>query len=579
MSKPMSDQWGGPGWWYASDGKWYPPHGEAATAFDLDDRVLETVASGSGQRLSSEEVDLLPGAMDVAPTDAALRNESRGGRVGATEIPPIDLDDNVREINLDDLDLDALDQESRLLSGSSVEAPPRSPWTDIDRPASVTRTTVGPTVRPRHEDDDLATTSSPDSDRVDFPSAEPGDPVFGTGTRPVRRESALFAVAVALAAVTGILGALWLRERSAVVDLRTEVETTRQLGGPNETIEELERQNNTLRIQNAQLEQQLIDMSALVLELPEGRVTEIDVPIDPLFADEENGRLIAVDADGGYVVFGDGADNAITDSGRVDATPTGLFAATAKAWVSTEAGMVQILALTPNADVQEDVTFGPVEFLAPDSRGYWTYDEANSQVVRLRKADGRVTDEVQVPVGIADLTIGAGSVWALGDDGLVYRINTADLTLQPIDAGDDLVSISAAPDALWTLSASDGSLRRIDPVTGEVLVTVPVGRDPIDATFAGSSVWVALRSGSSLIEVDTRTSAVVSRTELADEPSALFQGETGVYVTTAGNGAPLVRIDSLIPTVDPDADEVATVEGALEDGAAEDSAAEASDGS
>ena len=81
------------------------------------------------------------------------------------------------------------------------------------------------------------------------------------------------------------------------------------------------------------------------------------------------------------------------------------------------------------------------------------------------------------------------------------------------------------------------------------------------------------------IRDSTRTSAVVSRTELADEPSALFQGETGVYVTTAGNGAPLVRIDSLIPTVDPDADEVATVEGALEDGAAEDSAAEASDGS
>ena len=39
----MSDQWGGPGWWYASDGKWYPPHGEAATAFDLDDHVLSLI--------------------------------------------------------------------------------------------------------------------------------------------------------------------------------------------------------------------------------------------------------------------------------------------------------------------------------------------------------------------------------------------------------------------------------------------------------------------------------------------------------------------------------------------------------
>ena len=77
-------------------------------------------------------------------------------------------------------------------------------------------------------------------------------------------------------------------------------------------------------------------------------------------------------------------------------------------------------------------------------------------------------------------------------------------------------------------------------------MTVPVGRDPIDATFAGSSVWVALRVGSSLIEVDTLTSAVVSRTELSSEPTALYEGETGVFVTTVGEDASLLRIDSLV---------------------------------
>ena len=121
-------------------------------------------------------------------------------------------------------------------------------------------------------------------------------------------------------------------------------------------------------------------------------------------------------------------------------------------------------------------------------------------------------------------------MWALGEDGVVYRVNTADLSLQTIDAGDDVIAISTSPDALWTLSASDGSLRRIDPVTGAVLVTVPVGRDPIDVEFVGSSVWVALRSGSTLIEVDTRTSAVVSRTELSSEPAKLFQGTNALYV-------------------------------------------------
>ena len=545
----MSDQWGGPGWWYASDGKWYPPHGESASAFDLeDDRILESVSSG----LSSAPQNVV---FSTEGPSASARATSAATDVEDLDFEGADLD----EIDLDEIDLDALERDSQLVpplpppvspelsppepSGSAAaDTSSRSALIDLDRPASVTRTTVGPAVRPSSPDDDLA---GPPSEGL--PGTD--DPIFGGQSR--RRESALFAAAVLLAALTGVLGALWLRERSAVDELRSEVEVTRQLGGPDETVEALERENNTLRIQNAQLEQQLADMGALVLELPAGRVTEIDVPLEPVFADEENGRLIAVDAEGAYVVFGDGAENPITDSGQIGSAPTGLFAATAKAWVSTEDAQIEILPLVVGAETQETVSFGPVEFLAPDERGYWTYDAELEQIVRLRKSDGGLTDAVNVPVGVVDLTIGAGSVWALGDDGLVYRINTADLTVQPIEVGDDLVSITAAPDALWTLSAGDGSLRRIDPVTGSVLVTVPVGRDPIDAIFAGSSVWVALRSGSSLIEVDTLTSAVVSRTELSDEPTALYEGDSGVYVTTSGEGAPLFRIDSLVTAPDP----------------------------
>ena len=349
-----------------------------------------------------------------------------------------------------------------------------------------------------------------------------------------------------LAILSGVLAALWLRERSGAEDLAAQLEAARQVDQA-AVVESLEGQNNTLRAQNEQLQQQLTDASALVLELPEGRVTEIDAPFSPAFADEENGRLIAMNAEGSYVVWGNGIDQPITDAGTVGGAPTGLFAATAKSWVATDAGEIEVVPISPDATPQPVVSYGPVRFTAAEERGYWTFNPALGQVVRLRKSDGEVTNAVNLPVEVLDLTIGAGSVWALGEDGRVYRINTADLTVLPIEAGEDLVSITAGPDALWTLSAADGSLRRIDPVTGAVLVTVPVGRDPIDATFAGSSVWVALRVGSSLIEVDTRTSAVVSRTELPSEPIQLHQGDSGVFVTTSGEGsaAPLVRIDSL----------------------------------
>ena len=670
----MSEHWVGPGWWYASDGMWYPPHdgdntppqsdvsstdvgGVADVEFDpldseksndrpspvfagagwvdsssedhtaqepvTDDVVIDLttlneineineinevteVADSAGpadatvaaavvpQRFSIarpedlEAIDLttpkrfentttgLDPRLDSAPVSEMAAQETQDV-VGAVAAPVA----NSKDI---DIDLDAVtDAGGPVVSGASSSSAKVTEFmqrAEAGRPASVTRRTVGPSaeatsfgeskdprvgtpgrveqstaeaadLRPSPSSSADSGTGSGDAGAIGGPNVL-NDSAFwdeDTGRRVGRRERPLFVAAVGLAVLSGVLGALWLRERSVAMDLRTEVENAQQVDD-SVTIEELEGDINTLTLQNEQLEQQLTDMSALVLELPEGRVTEIDVPLNPVFADEENGRLIAMDAAGEYVVFGDGVERPITDSGSVGAAPTGLFAATAKAWVSTDAGQIQILPLTLEAQAQETVDFGPVMFLAADERGYWTFDQRQGQVVRLRKSDGGLTDSVDVPVGVSDLAIGAGSVWALGEDGIVYRINTADLTVQPIDAGEDLISLTAGPDALWTLSAADGSLRRIDPVTGAVLVTVPVGRDPIDATFAGSSVWVALRSGSSLIEVDTRTSAVVSRTVLPSQPAALHQGDSGVFVTTEGEGAPLLRIDSLIETPD-----------------------------
>lgn len=372
---------------------------------------------------------------------------------------------------------------------------------------------------------------------------------------------ALLFAAVVLAVTSGVLGALLLGARADVDDLRAELATSEvtatQALSELESRNELDDELRTLELENERLEQQIVDMSALVNELPAGRVSEIDVPFVPAFADEENNRLIAIDEAGSFVVWGEGANGPITDVGAVEGSPTGLFASRRKAWISTDLDQVEIVTLA-NEEGNPTVEYGPTRFLVAEELGYWTYNPERREVARLRKSDGGVTETVAMPVEVVDMTIGAGSVWALGEDGRVYRINTADFTLQPIDAGESLIAISAGPDALWTLSAADGALRRVDPVTGGVLVTVPVGRDPIDAVFAGNSVWVALRSGTSLIEVDTRTSAVVSRTTLPSVPVALHRGDSGVFVAMNGD-VPLVRVSSLVAPVDLEAGEPETI--------------------
>ncbi len=637
----MSDNWVGPGWWMASDGKWYPPRTPIK-----DDKTMPTEPT----RWSRRTPDGRPveGATELSSSESeAEQTATRAER--ATQVPrpepvsikrpaeigPVEIEEEFdlrEEVDLRDAEVTephAFEMATPLTSAASDDkfgiTPPddkavkrsslehlktsgsgrkpiayateRAADPTIDRNFSSggrsngsIRTDADAEQGSMEPSDEESSAHTPDPEELvndEDPSVvvdrskagdesepgerveieEQGDASSRPGPTPLQhavlpalidrqpeeRSSSkglvLLVLATVLAVLSGVLGAFWLRERSVANDLRDELALVSAVDDvSSEGLTALNDEVRTLRFQNDELQTRLDEMSALVLELPAGRVTEIAVPFTPVFADEiadgDRERLIAVSSDGQYVVWADGVDGSITGSGSLTGSPTGLFAATSKAWIMTDAATIDVVSLLPDGEGLPTVDFGPVSFVAPEERAYWTYEPASGDVVRLKKSDGGVTASASVPVPVVDLTIGAGSVWALGDDGRVYRINTADFTVQAIDAGADLISITAGPDALWTLSAADGSLRRVDAVSGEVLVTVPVGRDPIDATFAGSSVWVALRSGTSLIEVDTRTAAVISRTALPGVPTALHQGDSGVFVTLEGD-VPLVRVASL----------------------------------
>ena len=95
----MSDTWVAPGWWLASDGKWYPPAGEAEHAAAVDtvlahraaDQPLVLDLRASEPVIEHHEpADLTPppvpsaavAAPSVAPTRATAPASSSGGRWG-----------------------------------------------------------------------------------------------------------------------------------------------------------------------------------------------------------------------------------------------------------------------------------------------------------------------------------------------------------------------------------------------------------------------------------------------------------------------------------------------------------------
>ena len=502
----MSDAYEGPGWWMASDGRWYPPADAVAGI------ATETAAPA---KTSPEAVLDLRGPQPVVD----LRESD--GAAALAAVPEIGEAVEVRT-------------EAGGASKRDIEV--------LDGLSHVTA-----------ED-----TSPRELVLVEPPATQPGatdGSGANSGNRPVpaapRPGGALLAVAVVLALLSGLLATLLVRERTTSSDLRAELAVEAQVDAERTAeTDDLASQVDTLTAANANLTRELLEASALVPPVPQGRLAEMDVPFDASLVVEERGRFFAVDEEGNYAVWSDGIRTALTDSGVLGGLPIGAFGARDEVWVATDAGTVEVISLIGEDDGVSIVT-GPISHIVRDGRAFWVYAPESNELIRFRQSNGRTTSTVAMPVPLLEIVVGAGAVWGLAEDGVVYRVNTVDFTVSAIDAGPDIISLAAGPDALWTLSAADGSLRRIDAVTGQVLVTVPVGRDPIDAEFSTNAIWVVLRSGATLIEVDTRTSAVVSRTPLPSEPTRLHEGQNGVFVELASGV--LVRVGSADESIEDDA--------------------------
>ncbi len=356
----------------------------------------------------------------------------------------------------------------------------------------------------------------------------------------------LLTAAVVLAVACGILGALWQRAEARNADLVAELDAAQAPvagAGTAEELAEIQQELDLAQEENVRLRAELDELRPLLSDVPAERFSVLEVPFVPSHVSANEDWLVTVSGDGEWLAWTEDPDGPPAAAGQVEGAALALLVDANEVLVATDAAQIEQLPV-PGARSGRPLDLGSVDHLVSDGPRFWTFSTTTNELLRVRRSDRSIRASVELPEPITDLTAGAGTVWALGESGIVYSVNTADFRVSAVDAGEDVISITAGPDTLWALSAADGSLRRIDPVSGAVLVTVPVGRDPVDAVFAGTSVWVGLRSGATLIEVDTRTSAVVSRTSLPAEPEQLFDGGSSVYVTVVDETSPVVRVES-----------------------------------
>jgi hypothetical protein len=137
------------------------------------------------------------------------------------------------------------------------------------------------------------------------------------------------------------------------------------------------------------------------------------------------------------------------------------------------------------------------------------FDADSGAARRTVRAGGRwhreiATNGTQVWVGYNNATRPAGELPRAGIDPIDSRTGHR---RDRIDLVSDTSEIVFESGRLWALVRVTGAAWQLDPETGQVLRTVPVGYWPEGLVFDGVSLWVTNEKDGTLRRVDPETAA------------------------------------------------------------------------
>jgi hypothetical protein len=94
---------------------------------------------------------------------------------------------------------------------------------------------------------------------------------------------------------------------------------------------------------------------------------------------------------------------------------------------------------------------------------------------------------------------------------------------------------------LWVTRDND-TVARVDPASGRILGSTPVGHFPVAVAVGRRSAWVADSAGDTVSQVDVRSGRLRRTIAVGDQPSAVALTAGAVWVLCTGDGR-LFRID------------------------------------
>lgn len=188
--------------------------------------------------------------------------------------------------------------------------------------------------------------------------------------------------------------------------------------------------------------------------------------------------------------------------------------------------------------------------VAVDANGVWVTNAGSSTLSRIDPKTNAVLSiaNIEVPGTALPWAVvsGFGSLWVTMvtyDDtgetpipGSVVRLDPlTGSVVSTIPVGRSPFEIGLSPDGIWVSNFSDGTVSRIDPVVNQVSATITVGGGPFGVAWGYGSIWVADETGGSVSRIDPATNTVTNTIPTVGGPEGIAAGAGSIWVANAGH--------------------------------------------
>jgi YVTN family beta-propeller protein len=173
-----------------------------------------------------------------------------------------------------------------------------------------------------------------------------------------------------------------------------------------------------------------------------------------------------------------------------------------------------------------------------DDRGATAAPTTGNSVAVVDSSNGGIVGEAGLPGSPSDVARGVGAIWLSrsGDHSVLRLEPQSGRVEQTIPVGRAPSALVIGRGDLWVANSLDGTVSRIDPGLNRVVDTIPVGDGPSSLAFGRGSLWVANTRGDELVQVDGLSGQVLDRTALPAGPTGVTYAAGAAWVSSEAVG-------------------------------------------